>query len=167
MPNTSLSEALQDAYASASEQVTLETIQLSHPALDDSIYMVQDMVEHEMTLEDGTVCTFEPVGFQFKLPKAGENGRQDLSISLDNTDLRISDFLQRAKSSREPCTLTYRPYLWPNMSEPQMNPPLKLTLKSVRVKGGTVTGKATFADVLNQPFINELYTRERFPGLSG
>lgn len=166
--NPSLSDALAEAYASVPEgQVILETIELSHPQLGGSIYMVQDMVPHDMTLETGQTVTFEPVGFDFKLPAAGENGRQDLSMALDNTDLRITDFLKQARQFKEPCLITYRPYLWPDLSQPQMDPPLQLTLKAAQVSGGTVNGKASFADVLNSAFPNQLYTRSRFPNLGG
>ena len=74
MPNDSLNEALKEVYALApNNRVPLETLQLSHPALTESIYMVQDRQSWDLTLEDGeTIKTFEPVPFRFT-PSIFEN----------------------------------------------------------------------------------------------
>ena len=44
MPNESINDALKEVYSLApNDRVALDTIQLSHPSLEESIYMVQDL----------------------------------------------------------------------------------------------------------------------------
>ena len=166
MPNTSLNEAIKEAYASAPTHiVTLETLVVSHPDLDESIYMVRDRVGHTFTLEDGTERFFEPIPFRVALPPSGANGIQSLNIAIDNIDRRISDFLMTVINSGKPVELTYRPYLDNDPTTPQLNPPLVLFLLDVAVTASEISGNATFADVVNKEFPNEYYTRARFPSL--
>jgi hypothetical protein len=164
--NSSLEEAIKEAYALApSNEVVLETIELSHPSVGGSLYMIKQRESFDLTLETGQTVTFEPVGFRFALPAAGENGRQDMRLSIDNVDRRISDFVNAAKNYLEPVKVVYRPYLSSDLSAPQMDPPLTLSLQDVTVTILSVAGRATFADILNRKFPQEYYTRKRFPSL--
>lgn len=160
-----LTAAIQEAYANARQDPTIETIQITNPVDGASIYMCQQRSALDLTLEDATMQRFEPVPFRFTLPSTGENGRQDLTLEIDNIDRRISDFVTAVKSSTDPVEVRYRPYLASDMSTPQMNPPLLLTLKSVSLNTVVAAGKASFADVLNRKFLNQLYTRQRFKSL--
>lgn len=165
--NTSLSDAIKEAYACCPTNIAvLETLSLSHPDLPDgTIYMVQGFTEVVATLETAEEVTFEAIPFRFVLPAAGENGRQELTLTIDNVDRRISDFIIAVKESSDPVTVTYRPYLSNDLSGPQMDPPLTLSLQSISVNVYEVSGRATFADVLNRPFPSDFYTRSRFPSL--
>ena len=166
--NNSLNDAIKEAYALAPSTTTvLDTIEISHPSVEGgSLYLVRAIEPLTLTLETGAQKIFEPVGFQFTLPAAGENGRQDMQISIDNVDRRISDFIEKAKNYYEPVKVTYRPYLSSDLTTPQMNPPLVLSLQDVSVTVQAVSGRASFADVLNQKFPKEYYTRKRFPSLA-
>lgn len=165
--NTSLSDAIKEAYACCPTNIAIiETLSLSHPDLPDgTIYMAQGYSEIVATLETAETVTFEPVPFRFSLPAAGENGRQELTLAIDNVDRRISDFINAIKESSDPVTVTYRPYLSNDLSGPQMDPPLTLSLQSISVNTLEVSGRATFADVLNRTFPSDYYTRSRFPSL--
>lgn len=171
--NTTLNEAIKDAYASVPiDKQIIDTLSVTNPNNGETIYLVNDKIDHILTLETGATVTFEKSAFSFKLPNAGSSGRQDLQLQMDNNDRRIVDFLISAtntsiENSRvmPPCECVYRPYVLPDTSAPAMDPPLELTLKGARVKGGVVSAKATFADVLNSPFPNENYVRQRFPNL--
>lgn len=166
--NEALNEAIREAYAVAPADVAvIESIELSHSSINESIYMVQSRLPMIMTLETGATVEFEPVPFRFTLPAAGENGRQELRIAIDNVDRRISDFIEQVKSHVAPVKLVYRPYLSNDLSQPQMNPPLVLSLQQISVSALEVTGRATFADILNRKFPADFYTRNRFPGLGG
>lgn len=166
--NDALSEAIKEAYALAPvNSATLDTIELSHPSVEGgSLYLIRELEPFTLTLENGEQKVFEPVGFQFSLPAAGENGRQDMQLSIDNVDRRISDFIEKAKNYYEPVKVVYRPYLSSDLTAPQMNPPLSLSLQDVSVTVQAVSGRASFADVLNQKFPKEYYTRKRFPSLA-
>lgn len=171
--NTTLSEAIKEAFASVpTGKVVLDTLSVENPNNGETIYLANSAVDHVLTLETGETVTFEKSAFSFKLPQDGSSGRQDLQLQMDNNDRRIINFIIGATNTAienskvmPPCECVYRPYLLPDTSTPQMDPPLMLTLKGARVKDGVVSAKATFADVLNAPFPNENYTRQRFPNL--
>lgn len=156
---------MREAYATArTDVVYLDTLEINHPS-QTSIYIVRDRVDHDLTIAPGVVKTFTACGFQFSLPAAGENGLQELSLAVDNIDRRPSDFVNAVRESLEPVQVIYRPYLSNDPTTPQLNPPLKLFLTDVAITAVSVTGKATFADILNRTFLGELYTRRRFPAL--
>jgi hypothetical protein len=162
------SAAIKEAYALApSNIVTIDTIELTNPSGGNSLFLVQQRSNMSLGLETGETVEFEAVPFRFSLPAAGENGRQDLTLAIDNIDRRVSDFVNTAKSYSEPIRCIYRPYLSNDLTRPQMDPPLSLKLTSITATVVEVQAKATFGDVLNMPFPSQLYTRARFPGLGG
>lgn len=168
MPNPTLSEALKEARTLCPTNVVeLPTLEISHPAQPDSIYMVQDRKNWNLTIPGVGVKTFEGIAFKFVPPASGENGVQQLDISLDNVDRRVSDFIDAVKESNDPVILIHRVYLSSDTATPQNDPPLTLTLRDIRVVNGVATGRASFADIINKPFPHpsETYTRERFPSL--
>ena len=168
MANESLEKAMQEVYALApNDRVPLATLQLSHPSLPESIYMVQDRVPHDFTLESGETVTFEPVPFRFTPPTSGEEGLQELSIAIDNVDRRITDFLDLVGTANAPVEMTYRPYLSDDPSRPMLDPPLLLFLTDARITALEVSGRATFSNIINLKYPTELYDRSRFPGLGG
>lgn len=167
MSNT-LSDAIKEAYATApSNEAIFETIQISHVSIAEPIYLVRNRVDLELTLETSEVVTFTGCGFGMSLPQKSDNGLQELSIAIDNTDRRISDFMAEAKNFVVPVELTYRPYLQSDTTQPQMDPPLVLYLSDVKIGLFDVTAKASFADIINKKYPSEIYTRKRFPSLGG
>lgn len=162
------SEAIKEAYASApSGVVILNTLELSHPSIVDSIYLVQDYTDHECTLEDGvTVVTFRKAPFRFVLPSTGSNGLQELNIAIDNVDQAVSDFLQDITGDPAPVTVKYRSYLSTDKTEPQNGVPLVLFMSDIQVTPVEVVGRASFADIINRQFLSTTYTVSRFPGLA-
>lgn len=166
MPNSSLEEAIKEAYASAPSNVTvLETLEIRHPSIGEVVRLVRNREDITATLETEEEVVFEGAAFSLSLPAAGENGLQEITVKVDNVDRRVSDFLSTAKDYEEPVRLIYRPYLSSDLSQPQMNPPLELYLTDVNVTVFEVTGKATFADIINKRFPSDYYTRSRFPSL--
>lgn len=164
--NDALQAAIREAYASAPSHVAiLETLEISHPAVGGTIYLVKNSEDLTMKLENGTSVLFEAAGFRMTLPAVTEDGLQELRIAIDNVDRRISDFLDQAKNSTETVKVKYRPYLSTDLETPQMNPPLELNLTDVSVTVFEVTARATFADIINKKFPSDIYTRARFPSL--
>lgn len=166
MPST-ITQALKEAFALAPKGVVyLETVEIFHPQIATPIYLVRDLVGHNFTLEDAQVKFFEPAGFRLSLPASGDNGLQELNLAIDNVDRRVSDFVETAAMYDESVSVVFRPYLSNDPTTPQMNPPLRLFLTDISVNAIEVTGKATFADLLNKQFPTERYTRARFPSLA-
>lgn len=166
MPNSSFQDAIKEAFVLApASKVIYDTLEIRQNGVQDSVFIVKARQSIQATDENGTVRTFLPVGFQFTLPSEDEDGFRSLSISIDNIGRSISDFIEAAKSEKVPVEIIYRPYLSDDLSQPQMDPPLILYLKDIQVTAAQVVGKATFMDLVNKKFPNELYTRARFPSL--
>lgn len=166
--NTALLEAVKEAYACApSDEVHLETLEISHPGLPTPIRLVKNRENITATLETEEVVEFEGAAFRMSRPAAGENGLQVLTLSIDDVDRRVSDFMNAAKAFTTPVTCVFRPYLASDLSEPQMDPPLVLYLRDISADDYQVTAKATFTDLLNRRFPSECYVRSKFPSLGG
>lgn len=164
--NNSLQDAIKEAFAVApANKVILNTLEIRQEGVQDPIFLVQGRRMIQATDENGNLRTFEPVGFQFSLPPSNEEGFQSLNIAIDNVGRRVNQFITAAMSEREPVKVIYRPYLSDDLSAPQMDPPLVLFLKDVRISATQVVGRATFMDIVNKKFPSQLYTRERFPSL--
>lgn len=166
MPDETLSEAVKEAYVVArADTLILETLELSHALIGSPIYLVRSRKNRELTLETAATVTFIGCGFRFKRPPTGESGIQELSVSIDNVDRRINAFIKTVKESSTPVTMKWRPYLADDPSTPQLDPPLVLYLRDVVCTTLEVTGRATFADIVNKRFPTKFYTRLGFPSL--
>lgn len=163
-----LSEVLKEAYATArSNAVELLTLEVSHPSLPGgTLWLVQDYVDHVLTLEDTTQKTFTAAGFNMKWPDRTPKGFTDLQLTFDNTQRAVSDFLKSTLDyPNESVSIKVRPYLLEDPTTPQMDPPLELFLQTASVNELVVSGTAGFADILNKAFLSETYNRTRFPAL--
>jgi hypothetical protein len=162
----SLQDAIKEAYASAPvNRIIINTIEIRQTGVQDPIYIAQSHREIIANDENGIPRTFSPVGFQFSLPPSNEEGFRSLNIAIDNIGRQVSDFVKAAKSEPVPVEAVYRPYLSDDLTVPQMIPPLVLFLKDIQVTNHSVTGRATFMDIVNKKFPWALYNRARFPAL--
>ncbi len=166
MGRENLNAAIQEAYASADSSIYyLDTLTFTHPNIGTPLRMVNDRVDQWLTLETGEVVQFLPVGFRFILPESGDNGVQELTITVDNVGRKPMEFIKAVIGSNIAVAVAYRPYLSNDNSQPAMNPPLTLYLTDVVITSTDITGRATFADILNRAFLSETYSRRRFPSL--
>ena len=166
--NDSYKAALKEAFASCPPNVAvLMTLEFNHESLPAPIYLVNNTEDLNLTLEDGTTKLFEKANFQLQLPEKTDEGIQDLDLKICNVDRRISRFLDNASNFQTKVVCKYRAYLSNDFSQPQNDPPLLLALSDVVANIFAVTAKASFADLVNRKFLNELYTRTNFPSLGG
>ena len=166
MPNPALSAALQEAFALApSSRVVLDTIEVRQTGVQPPVYLVRAAREIQARLETGETPTFQPVGFRLTLPAESTEGVRVLTVSFDNVGRELLEFIRTAKESPVPVEMVYRPYLSDDLFTPQLNPPLRMYLRDIQITPTTLTGRATFMDLMNLRFPNELYTRDRFPFL--
>ena len=175
MPNTSLDDALKEVYALApADTVALATLELRHPDLAEPLYIVQDRVGHEFTLESpdggttpGDTVFFMPVPCRVTLPSVDAIGSAEMRIAIDNVDNIITDFFDSIGATFSALEVIYRPYLSTSPGAPQMDPPLELYLNDLRVNVFEVSGSATFSNIQNYSNGSQYYNRDRFPGLGG
>lgn len=173
------SEALARAYASAPEdEVVLDTLEFRHPTFVEAgvpfaIRAVNDHSELVATLEDdaplngGDTVTFIPVYFTFARPSESDSGTTpEVEISVSNVARHLIPHLDRAKESRDPIEVTWRPYVASDLTGPHMNPPLTLTIRSITCDMMNVTARAGFGDLTNRRFPAIEYTSLKFPGLA-
>lgn len=164
--NPALDEAVKEAYALAPASVShVHSLELRHPSIESSLYIVQGFQNRELTLETSEVKIFKAVPFAFTLPGNNETGLQELSLTIDNIDNQASDFLELAMNFPRPVEVYYRPYLSNDLTSPKLNPPLRLFFTNAVVSDTQVSGRAAPADFLNRGFLSELYTRRLFPSL--
>ncbi|QIW90759.1 UNVERIFIED_ORG: hypothetical protein GCAPEGMB_00440 [Vibrio phage V07] len=161
-----LTAALQESYAiGGNTDEYYETLEIRHPSLSQTLYIVRAMHPIEATLEDGNKVTFKPVGFRVKLPSASSYGNINLDFVVDNTEGIAMSYIQDTATSNEAPSVTYRPYLKGDLSKPQMVPPLKMFIKTPRVTDQSISLRASFFDLANKDFPNDDYNRQRFPGI--
>lgn len=164
--NETLSAALKEAYALAPASVSyIHTLELRHISMSEPLFLVQGFLHQRLKLETGAWKTFRACAFDFKLPAVEDSGLQELSITIDNTNNRVSDFCEQAMLFPAPIELYYRPYLSTDLETPQMDPALRLYLLNVKVSESQVSGRAAQVDFVNLKFPTEKYNSTRFPVL--
>lgn len=164
--NDTLHPALIEAYAIApADVVHIHTLQLYHPSMSEPMYLVQGFFHKELRLETGVLKKFRATAFSFTLPATDDGGLQELTVTFDNSENRVSDFCEAAMDFPSPVEILYRPYLSNDPNTPLMDPPLRLFLLNVTVSEAQVSGRAVPVDFLNLKFPTELYNSVRFPPL--
>ena len=161
--NPALNPALVEAYAIApSNVVHIHTLELRHESMSEPLYLVQGYFHKELMV-DGVLVKFRACAFNFTLPATDDGGLQELTLTMDNTNNRVSDFCESAMLFPSPVEIYYRPYLSTDPNTPLMDPPLRLFLTQVEISEAQVSGHAVPADFLNLKFPTELYITPRFP----
>lgn len=173
MPNFTLSDALQEAYASApSDIITLHTLEIRHPSFDQPIRVVRDKNNLTATLEldapenPGEAVEFIAFAFDLILPEVQQAMSPEIEIIMDNVSGELVGYMDQAAQSSELIEVTYRPYLSTDLSAPQMDPPLTLVVRSITADIFRIKARAGYGDLSNRKFPNVIYTAENFPGLS-
>lgn len=166
MPDSTLSEALKEAYASAPSNIVIyHTLELDHSAFVTPIYVVNDFNDLNAQLEDSTPVTFVRFAFRMVKPEVSPNGVPQVTVEIDNVSREILAHIQLAMQSPDLITMTYRQYISSDLTGPQNDPPLTMTLTNIKADVFKVTATAGFGDLNNKRFPPNEYTAERFPGL--
>lgn len=157
-------QALKEAMASLENGIIYQTLELQHEDVGSKYYIVNQREQLIAQLEDGTQAVFDPVPFRYARPKKDDQGFPDLSIAIDNVNGEPGEFIDSISKSQKPLYLILREYTSNNLISPASTP-LKLTLKDVKVTEFEINARASFANIRNKKFGNQLYTRKRFPSL--
>lgn len=166
MPDSTLSQALREAYAAApSDLVVYHTLELNHPAFTQPIYVVNDFTDLAANLENGAPVVFMRFAFRLVKPEVSPSGVPEVTVEIDNVSRDILSSVQQAMHSTDLITMTYRQYLSSDLTMPQNDPPMTMVLSNIRADVFKVSATASFGDLNNKRFPNQEYTAERFPGL--
>lgn len=172
MPDSTLKQAIREAYAAAPANVVIyHTLEIRHPSFSTPIRVVRDVADLTATLESsapldaGTAVLW--LGFAFDLvpPEVSAAGSPLMTIEIDNVSREILVNIEAAMSSPDLCKATYRAYLSSDLSGPQNDPPMHLTIFTIAVTPLRIRATAGFTDITNKRFPGEDYDAERFPGL--
>jgi hypothetical protein len=107
------------------------------------------------------------VGFAFNLipPEVDMDGVPQCVIEIDNVSREILANIEAAMGSTETITVIYRAYLSDDLSGPENDPPLELTIHSITADPFKVRAVAGFGSLANLKFPRLEYSSEVFPGL--
>lgn len=172
MPDSTLSQAIKEAYAAAPvSSIIYHTLELNHPAFSQPIRVVRDTADLTATLESsapfnaGQSVTF--VGFRFDIvpPDVQSTAMPQAVIEIDNVSRDILAQVEASMTSPAMITAIYRAYLSSDLSQPQNNPPMTLTVLSLSATVFRIRATCGFGDLVNKRFPSQVYTADRFPGL--
>ena len=159
--------AIREAYASApSDQIILHTISLSHVDWEEPLYLVRDYQDLTAALETDELVTFKAAAFDFIHPVLTTSSVPEVTVSIDNVSGEIFPLLDAVSASKDKITLVYRPYLSNELSGPQMNPPLSLTLSTISVSSYTIIANARLSDTGRRAFPTSNYNLSDYPALA-
>ena len=162
--NPNLHPALIEAYAVAPASVAqIHTLVIYHSSMNEKLYLVQGFMNRSIKV-DGEFQNFRACAFDFTLPSTTDGGLQELNVTIDNSNNRVSDFCEAAMDFPAPVEIYYRPYLSNDLATSLMEPPLRLFLKNVTVSESQCSGRATQVDFNNLKFPTEIYD-SNFPPL--
>jgi hypothetical protein len=172
MPDSTLSQAIKEAYAAAPVGVIIyHTLELWHPAFTAPIRVVRDYADLSAKLEASaprnasTFVTFTAFNFDFTKPDVSPDNVPSITITMDNADRSIVANIEAALGTTDLVTVIYREFISTDLTAPQNNPPLAMTILSVKADVFKVTATAGFPNLMNKRFPTLAYTAEVFPGL--
>lgn len=172
MPDSTLSQALREAYASVPEgEVVFHTLELWHPDFTAPVRVVRDFQDLQARLEPaaprqpGALVDFVAFAFDAALPEVSPDASPTLTLEMDNAGPELMAQIERAAISTQPVEVIYRQYLASDLEAPQNDPPLTLQVLSIRATPLRVTVRCGFADLANRRFPARSYTAAEFPGL--
>ena len=164
MPDTTLSQAIQEAYAAApTDEIVYHTLEFNHPLFPGPVRVVQGFDE----ITAGTPPeVWQAVPFDLKLPTLTNTGPPQLSITLDNVSRDLMRAIDVATESGEQVTVTYRAFLKSNLGQAQNNPPMVLSIVTINATPTTITATASLSNFTNKRWPRLIYRDEDYPGLS-
>lgn len=154
------------------ELLVYDTLELIHDAFEGVPVRAVNGVYADMnfTLEvgapfnGGESVLFSAIPFMAERPEFAEGRPPECQITVDGIGNEVTPYLEEAVHMRSDMTVIYRQYRSDDLTEPCFGP-VQFTMKSVKMVGGKITGKAQLAELQNRKFPNLTYTYREFPGL--
>jgi len=172
MPDTTLSDAIKEAYAVAPRGLVIyHTLELNHATFTEPLRVVRDNVDLNATLEDsaphnaGEEVTFVGYAFDFTKPEVSSQGIPQMRIIIDNVSRHINAALEGALGSTDLVTVIYREFISTDLSGPQNDPPITMQIIDVTADVFRITATCGFPGLMNRKFPTEEYNAENSPGL--
>jgi hypothetical protein len=172
MPDSTLSTAIKEAYASApTDEVIHHTLEIWHEDFSVPIRVVRDHANLTATLEAtaprnaSTAVEFVAYAFDIIPPDVTHDAVPQCTIEIDNVSRTILAQIEAAMTSVAPITVIYRAFLSSDLTGPENDPPLTMTIKTITANVFRIRATAGFDDLGNRRFPGMEYTADTFPGL--
>lgn len=190
MPDPTLSDALEEAYASApAARAIIHTLSIYYAGMlndagapaevyvfsgwsGDSSDATTGVPLKAFTLESGarfvggTSVQFIGLPFDVIMPSVAHQGIAKGQLVLDGIDRSVTALLKAAVAAGKPIEITYRAYLEGlETSGPQNDPPLVFGLQNVSATVSQVKGEIVVPNLSTKRFPRQLYLPETFPAL--
>lgn len=159
-----MSTIIEQVYASAGDQVIIDTLELICDAWEESVFIVKGYEDVTAGTEDGRIVTFIAAPMAIELPKKTNAPNQTLRFAIDNVTGQAQRLIDQAIESEQRITLCFRRYLDSDLTLPA-EPPFYATVLSGGCTGTTVQLDAGFYDLLNYAWPRDTYTATFAPGL--
>ncbi|AIR90233.1 DUF1833 family protein [Pseudomonas cremoricolorata] len=156
--------ALEVVYASGGDDI-ISTLEISCPAWDTPVYLVQDFEDLRATTEAGKTVTFQASAIEVQLPAKDDTGSQTLTFTIDNVTGEAQRRLDASLEAEARVTLVYREYLFSVLTEPA-DRPYRMTAFGGTMDGPTVQIEAGYYDLINMAWNRARYTTEFACGLT-
>ena len=173
MPDSTLSQAIREAYASAPAAIIWHTLELNHASFSTPIRVVRDRADLSARLEAtapigaSQLVTFTGFAFEVTPPAAQSSASPTCSIEIDNVDRSILAQIEAAMTSTSLITVTYRQFLQGRETTgPENDPPLTMTISAISATPLRIKATAGFDNLANRRFPARTYTLDDFPGLA-
>ena len=173
MPDPVLSQAIKEAYAVApANDIIFYTVELRHTAFTAPIRLVLNNEDIQATLEatapenPSELVDFIHMQFRLGKPELDDTSSPQLTLEIDNVSTEIEENIALAIESTSPVEVTYREFLFSDLSGPQNDPPLHMEVSTIKATDSVVSAVCSFGSFANRRFPNQLYTVERFPQLA-
>jgi hypothetical protein len=173
MPDSTLKQAILEAYASAPDNVIiLHTLEFRHSAFSAPIRVVRDHADLTATLEAsaplnaGQAVFFSRFAFELVRPEVSSTGVPQCTIEIDNVNRAIVANIEAALTTTSPILVTYREFISSDLSGPQNDPPITLSVLSVTADVFRIKAVCGFHDLVNRRFPTLAFDSETFSGLA-
>jgi hypothetical protein len=189
MPDPTLDEVMEEAYASASsDKILIETISIYYSGLindvgqpdevylfngdnsasvsDEGVPLLPARLEEGAERNSGQVVTF--LGRPFTIVPAPMNTESIVvgSLRIDSVGREMHDMLEAAAKGGKAIEITYRTYIKGNeLTGPQSLPPRKFHLQGATGDNTSVSGQLAFIAIGNRPYPYDSYRPDRFKTL--
>lgn len=161
-PNDALKRFITEA---PPDDQLLDCLELRHPGWSQPVVLVNSFQSLRVRFEDGRAFDARPLGFSVDLPAAGTQGRQDMSILIDNVSAEVWQLLETAQAQPQfPITVVWRAFLRSDLSAPCAQP-LTLAAYQVTANLSGVQLSAQRSDAINNRWPGVVYRPQRWPGL--
>ena len=171
MADSTLSPALQEAYASATAgAVIYETLEINCSTfgafrLCKNNESITARLESTALYDANTYVTFANIKFDIVPPSMTEGELPTMQISIDNISRDLSTLVLAAQNAGAVMRAVYREFLSTDLTAPANTPPLTLPVTNITENAMVVTATCSFVNIANKRWPRNEYNALDFAGL--